>query len=73
MNVPRLPRALSLDFPDVPDDAPAAVKPPRVWARPAFVAGKLCPCAACKDAEARLDARSLEFAPGSLPALRGYR
>lgn len=71
MNAPRIPRALALDFPDVPDDAPAPAsveqrivaglaqlgKPPRVWARQKFTPGALCPCAACKDAEARLIAR----------------
>ena len=52
MTPPRVAPAQALDFPDVPDDAP--VKPPRVWARQKFTPGALCPCAACKDAEARL-------------------
>jgi hypothetical protein len=76
----RIARALSLDFPDVPDDGPVAapppaqVKPPRVWQRQDGACSHLHPCTDCQAAAARILARVVgEFAPGSMPEFEGHR
>ena len=56
-----------------PDDAP--VKPPSVWRRPGPTPGKLCSCAECGDAGARIVARAADVAAliKRLDAARGAR
>ena len=59
---PRVAPPLALDFPDAPNDAPVAVNPPAIWRRPEPAPGKLCPCAECGDAGARIVARAADVA-----------
>lgn len=69
MNAPRIARALSLDFPAVPDDAPVApvapppVKQPRVWQRQDNTCSVSHPCAECQAAVERMVAREALIGP----------